>query len=229
MTRSKASSELSKVLWLKLVGVLVAPLCLINLAVAFFGNATVFPLSPFFLGPKLRALGTYALHRPKCLFVGHPEPGPVIEEAERRHRIPAGLLRILIDVESSSRPHRISSAGAMGLAQLQPGTAALLHVSDPFDTVQGIDGSARYLAEQLARFRSIRLAVAAYNAGPGSVNGRVPVNGETEFYVAKVVGQYERGLAEEAQAAAARHEEARVAALRAGPRPARRARPRSVP
>jgi soluble lytic murein transglycosylase-like protein len=64
----------------------------------------------------------------------------------------------------------------------------MLGVSDPFDPVQGLDGSARYLATQLATFHDVRLALAAYNAGPGAVvNRTVPRNGETEFYVRKVM------------------------------------------
>jgi soluble lytic murein transglycosylase-like protein len=80
----------------------------------------------------------------------------------------------------------------MGPGQLMPGTARMLGVEDPFEPGPAVDGSARYLAEQLARFDDVRLAVAAYNAGPGAVNGQVPRNGETEFYVAKVMAAYER-------------------------------------
>jgi hypothetical protein len=72
-----------------------------------------------------------------------------------------------------------------------PDTAAQMRVEDPFDPAPAVNASGRYLAEQLRRFRDVPLAVAAYNAGPGSVNGRVPRNGETEFYVAKVLAAYE--------------------------------------
>jgi soluble lytic murein transglycosylase-like protein len=171
--------------------ILLAPLCLLNLAVAFFGNSVVFPLSPFFLRNKLAALGRYALHRPVCLFKGHAAIETAVAEAESKHRLPHGLLAAIVQVESNGRVHRISSAGAMGPSQLLPGTARLLGVSDPFDPAESIDGAARYLATQLASFHSVRLAVAAYNAGPGAITNRaVPQNGETESYVRKVMAAY---------------------------------------
>jgi soluble lytic murein transglycosylase-like protein len=71
-----------------------------------------------------------------------------------------------------------------------PGTAALLGVTDPFDPHQALDAGARYLKAQLDRFQNVKLAVAAYNAGPGAVRGEVPRNGETEFYVAKVMRHF---------------------------------------
>ena len=169
------------------------PLVLLNLAVAFFGNTRVSPLSLSFLEEKVHALAAYARHRPACLLEGHPELEPLIRDTERRHRLPPGLLEALVQVESATQPHRISPAGAMGPGQLMPSTASLLRVEDPFDPAPAIDGSARYLAEQLARFRgNVKLAVAVYNAGPGNVDGRVPRNGETEFYVDKVLTAYER-------------------------------------
>jgi soluble lytic murein transglycosylase-like protein len=177
--------------WACWILLLLAPLCLLNLAVAFFGNSVVFPLSPFFLRNKLSALGRYALHRPICLFTGHESIDAAVVRAEAMHHLPHGLLAAIIQVESNGRVHRISSAGAMGPGQLTPATARLLDVSDPFDPAEAIDGSGRYLASQLARFRSMRLAIAAYNAGPGSiVNHSVPQNGETEFYVRKVMNAY---------------------------------------
>jgi soluble lytic murein transglycosylase-like protein len=183
----------------RLTLLLVAPLFLLNLAVAFFGNSMVFPLSPFFLRNKLTALGRYALHRPHCLFSGHEALDAVVARVESKHRLPRGLLAAVVQVESKGRVHRISSAGAMGPGQLTPQTARLLGVSDPFDPADGIDGAGRYLAAQLSRFHDIRLAVAAYNAGPGSiVNRSIPQNGETEFYVRKVMAAYESARREPA-------------------------------
>jgi soluble lytic murein transglycosylase-like protein len=167
------------------------PLCLLNLAVAFFGNSLVFPLSPFFLRNKTAALGRYALHRPVCLFRSHASIDEAVARAEGKNHLPRGLLAAIIQVESNGRVHRISSAGAMGPGQLTPSTAKLLGVSDPFDPAEAIDGSGRYLAAQLATFHDVRLAVAAYNAGPGAiVNRTIPQNGETEFYVRKVMNAY---------------------------------------
>jgi soluble lytic murein transglycosylase-like protein len=187
------ASKKPRMSWrVRLTLILLAPLCLLNLSVAFFGHSMVFPLSPFFLRNKVMALGRYALHRPHCLFFGHEPLDLVVTRAETKHRLPRGLLAAVVQVESKGQIHRISSAGAMGPGQLTPGTARLLGVSDPFDPVEGLDGAGRYLAAQITRFRDIRLAVAAYNAGPGAiVNRTIPQNGETEFYVRKVMSAYE--------------------------------------
>jgi soluble lytic murein transglycosylase-like protein len=179
--------------WVRWVLVGLAPLALLNLAVGFFGNSLVFPLSPFFVRNKLSALGYYAWHRPRCLFHGHGALDTDVARAEGKHRLPRGLLAAIVEVESSGRVHRISFAGAMGPGQLMPGTARLLGVADPFDPPQALDGSGRYLAAQIAAFHDVRLAVAAYNAGPGAiVNHAVPQNGETEAYVRKVMAAYAR-------------------------------------
>ncbi len=179
-------------LWQQLVVAVCVPLLMLNSAVAFFGNSIVFPLSPFFVKEKWHALVSYAKHRPLCLLTGHGDLGALSDAAERKHGLPTGLMRAIVTVESGSRPHRISFAGAMGPAQLMPGTAAMLGVSDPFDPADAIDAGARYLAQQLKRTGRVDLAVAAYNAGPGAVNGSVPKNGETEFYVAKVMKELRR-------------------------------------
>src|ERR671931_457767 len=130
--------------------------------------------------------GPFLLLGPLCAL------NPAIEAASRRHGLPPGLLAALVTVESGNHAHRISPAGAMGPAQLMPGTARDLQVDDPFDPRESLDGSARYLAEQLQRYKDVRLAVAAYNAGPGNVRGRVPRNGETEIYVQRVMAEYEK-------------------------------------
>jgi soluble lytic murein transglycosylase-like protein len=178
--------------WQRLVLVASLPLLALNGAVAFFGRSTVFPLSPFFLSEKWAALGAYARHRPACLFgPGHDDLLEIAEGAERRHRLPRGLMRAIVEVESGSRAHRISAAGAMGPAQLMPGTARMLGVKDPFDPYSSIDGGARYLRGLMDRLGDVRLAVAAYNAGPGNVSDRIPQNGETEHYVARVMRRLE--------------------------------------
>lgn len=174
-------------LWQQALLVVCLPLTLLNTAVAFCGSSLVFPLSPFFLKEKWHALGAYAKHRPLCLFTGHEELGPIAAAAEKKYGLPRGLMAAIVVVESGSRPHRISFAGAMGPAQLMPGTAALLKVDDPFDPEQAIDAGARYLSQHLKRSGRVDLAVASYNAGPGAVNGSIPQNGETELYVAKVM------------------------------------------
>ncbi|MFY1825195.1 transglycosylase SLT domain-containing protein [Myxococcus fulvus] len=192
MGRKRALGGFSIPWWAWVGLAAVAPLVLINTAVAWLGDTHISPLSPSFLEMKVNALRSYAAHRPSCLWDGHEPLEPLIARAERRHGLPEGLLHALVLVESEGRVHRISPAGAMGPGQLMPTTAKMLGVEDPFDPEPALDGSARYLAEQLRRFRDVRLAVAAYNAGPGSVNGRVPRNGETEYYVPKVLTAWAR-------------------------------------
>jgi soluble lytic murein transglycosylase-like protein len=165
------------------------PICLVNMAVAWVGRCSVFPLSPFHLGYKLHALGAYAWHRPRCALVADtPLTGPMLARAERANHLPCGLLGAIVQVESGGHPHRISAAGAMGPMQLIPPTARALGVSDPFDPEESMGGAARYLHTQLAAFHRTRLAVAAYNAGPAAIVGRrVPHNGQTEIYVDRVM------------------------------------------
>jgi Transglycosylase SLT domain len=174
--------------WWRWTLVVLIPLCLINVSVSVLGHSSVFPLSPFYLRYKVSALIAYALHRPRCVFVADVPLAPLLARAELRHRLPCGLLGAIVKVESGGSPHRISSAGAMGPLQLIPPTARMLGVSDPFDPEQSLDGGARYLRAQLTRFHSVRLAAAAYNAGPGAIVGRaVPHNGQTEIYVKRVM------------------------------------------
>lgn len=179
--------------WQQLTVLVCTPLVALNTSVAFFGSSVVSPLSPFFVKEKWGALKLYAQHRPTCLLSGHDDLLRIAEAAERKHHLPSGLMRAVVTVESGARPHRISFAGAMGPAQLMPGTAAMLGVRDPFDPAESIDAGARYLSQLLQRNGGrVELAVASYNAGPGAVNGSVPRNGETEFYVARVMKELKR-------------------------------------
>jgi soluble lytic murein transglycosylase-like protein len=177
--------------WQQLGAVAVTPVLALNLAVAFVGASAIFPLSPFYLPQKWAALKAYGAHRPGCLFSGHDNLAAITDRAERDAGLPRGLMRAVVEVESDSRPHRISWAGAMGPAQLMPGTAAMLKVRDPFDPDESIAAGARYLASCLRRTGGdVKLAVASYNAGPGAVNGAVPQNGQTELYVARVMQRF---------------------------------------
>ncbi len=94
---------------------------------------------------------------------------PLFRTAELRYGVDAELLKAVCVAESGMNPNAVSHAGAQGLMQLMPGTALELAVTDPFDPEQSIAGGARYLAWQLENFGSVRLALAAYNAGPANV------------------------------------------------------------
>ncbi len=102
--------------------------------------------------------------------------------------IPKQLFFNLVTAESNWDPVIVSPRGAIGLAQLMPGTAEELGV-DPWDALENLDGGARYLAQQYRRFGTWELALAAYNAGPGTVAryDGIPPYAETEEYVKKIL------------------------------------------
>ena len=113
-----------------------------------------------------------------------------ITAAATKYGIDPALLKGLIRQESNFNASARSGAGAQGLTQLMPGTAATLGV-DPSDPAQAIDGGANYLKQQLDRFGGDpSKALAAYNAGPGAVAkyGGVPPYAETQNYVKNVLG-----------------------------------------
>jgi soluble lytic murein transglycosylase-like protein len=113
-----------------------------------------------------------------------------VQRAAAKYNLPPELIRGVIRAESNFQANAVSSAGAKGLMQLMPETARELGVSDPFDIQQNIDGGARYLRQMLDRFGGdLKLALAAYNAGPGAVeqhDGDVPFT-ETRQYVQRVM------------------------------------------
>lgn len=112
-----------------------------------------------------------------------------------RWKIDASVLVALVSVESAWHTHARSWAGAIGLGQLMPGTAANLHV-DPRDPYQNLQGAARYLGGLLVRYKEkpnrYALAFAAYNAGPKAVAqfGGIPPFAETQRYVVKVMSAW---------------------------------------
>jgi soluble lytic murein transglycosylase-like protein len=123
---------------------------------------------------------------------GRPWAG-AIDAAATKAGIDPRLLAAITRAESGFNPNALSSAGAAGLTQLMPGTAAGLGV-DPTDPAANLDGGARYIAGQLDSFGRLDLAVAAYNAGPGAVRqaGGVPDYPETQAYVRRVLGYYQQ-------------------------------------
>ena len=116
----------------------------------------------------------------------------VVADAAARHGLDPKLLHALVVVESAYRPRAASPAGAAGLTQLMPATAAELGVADRLDPRANLQGGAAYLARQVVRFGDLRLALAAYNAGPARVArlGRIPAIPETQAYVTAVVDCY---------------------------------------
>ncbi len=118
--------------------------------------------------------------------------GAEIDAAAASNGIDPALLKGLVSQESGFDPNARSGAGALGLTQLMPGTAASLGVTNPLDPAQSLQGGAKYLRQQLDRFGGDeRLALAAYNAGPGAVQryGGVPPYSETQNYVNSVMAK----------------------------------------
>ena len=118
--------------------------------------------------------------------------GPYLEMARaaaRANNIPEDLFLRLVHQESRWNPQAVSHKGAIGLAQLMPGTAQMLGV-DPTDPRQNLNGGARYLRMMYDKFGDWRLALAAYNAGPGAVqqHGGIPPFAETQNYVQIILG-----------------------------------------
>lgn len=120
-----------------------------------------------------------------------PQLRAAFEETADRYGLDVNLLLAVSWQESGFNQNAISHAGAMGLMQLMPGTAAGLGV-DPSNPLENLDGGARYLRQQIDRFGSVELALAAYNAGPGAVqkHGGIPPFEETQRYVPMVMGRW---------------------------------------
>lgn len=117
---------------------------------------------------------------------------PLVNAAAEKYNLPSSLLSAVIDQESGFQPNAVSNAGAMGLMQLMPSTAASLGVTDPLDPASNIDGGAQYLRQLLNRFSgNVPLALAAYNAGPNAVAsyGGIPPYPETQAYVKNIMAR----------------------------------------
>ncbi|RME22008.1 MAG: hypothetical protein D6800_11495, partial [Candidatus Zixiibacteriota bacterium] len=150
--------------------------------------------------PFKRTQPAVPLRRHRSFPVKPPKPSPIplarrlqkyqplIEKAARENNLDAALLRAVIHTESGGDPAAVSPRGAKGLMQLMDSTAVSMGVKDPFDPAQNIRGGAAYLRRLLDQFGDLRLALAAYNAGPAAVEryGGIPPYAETHRYVDRV-------------------------------------------
>jgi soluble lytic murein transglycosylase-like protein len=125
-----------------------------------------------------------------CDPIGDPELAPLIASAAQQHKVEPKLLRGVIEQESGYHACAISAKGAKGLMQLMPATIEQFQVDDVFDPKQNIEAGAKYLRQLLDKYKDdLKLALAAYNAGPGSVDksGGIPDIQETRDYVEEVL------------------------------------------
>jgi hypothetical protein len=119
-------------------------------------------------------------------------PGPVetlLQRVSRLFKLPANLVKAVVMVESGGQPDAVSPKGAVGLMQVMPDTAREMGIRDPSDPWENLYAGVKYLSRQMARFDSLEKALAAYNAGPSSVehHGGVPPYPETRAYVNRVL------------------------------------------
>ena len=117
----------------------------------------------------------------------------IIVQAANKYHLEASFIHAVITAESSYQLDAVSSSGAQGLMQLMPATAVRFGVNNPFDPKQSIHAGTKYLYQLLQEFKSKELALAAYNAGEGTVrhyNQQIPPYPETEKYVDRVMQYY---------------------------------------
>lgn len=128
----------------------------------------------------------------------------MLARAGTEHNLDVDLLASVVKAESNGNARAVSHAGAQGLMQLMPGTAADLGVRDSFQPEQNVRGGSAYLDSLLTRYHdNLALALAAYNAGPEAVDRYhgIPPYRETRLYVARVIHEFNRRvLAREAEA-----------------------------
>lgn len=132
----------------------------------------------------------FAKHR-----AGRPKTlDQLMKEIALEYDIDEALLKAVVAVESNMNPDAVSRKGAKGLMQLMPQTARELNVKRPFDPRENIIGGVKYIKGLMASYGDLRLALAAYNAGPGAVkkHAGIPPYRETVGYVKKVIRHYKK-------------------------------------
>ncbi len=120
------------------------------------------------------------------------ELNAIVDKAAKAHDIDPLLVHSVIKVESNYNANAVSNKGAQGLMQLTPSTARMLGVNNSFDPAQNIEAGVKYLKYLKDLYKDDRLALAAYNAGPGAVDKykQIPPYAETQNYVYQVGKRY---------------------------------------
>ena len=165
-------------------------------------------------GPALSDKASVAAAAPKLsdsARLSHADLAQMLAKAGLRHNLDVDLLASVVSAESGGNPQAVSRAGARGLMQLMPATAASLGVKNSFQPQQNVSGGSAYLDKLLTRYgNNLALALAAYNAGPEAVDRYhgIPPYHETQVYVARVIHEFNRRVL--AREAAARRAAPRV-------------------
>ncbi|HEX8713182.1 MAG TPA: lytic transglycosylase domain-containing protein [Terracidiphilus sp.] len=150
--------------------------------------------------------GSQPADRPSARTAAPPDPvipvaltradlDEMLARAGQQHNLDRDLLASVVHAESNGDPHAVSRAGAQGLMQLMPATAASMGVKNSFQPQQNVSGGSAYLDEMLTRYgNNLSLALAAYNAGPEAVDRYhgIPPYPETRAYVARVIHEFNR-------------------------------------
>jgi len=159
------------------------------------GNVGVKEITDKMLAAKY--LSTSRVRANRCSPLMDEELAMVVDGVTRKYTLDRSLLRAVIETESGGFPCAVSHQGAMGLMQLMPGTARHYGVRNPYDPHSNVDAGARYLKSLLDRYdNNMRLALAAYNAGPGNVDQHkgVPPFRETQRYVRSILSRAARSV-----------------------------------